>query len=99
MEPSASGLSSTTTPQNPEYLNSSVLLAFSAADLALEHDLSDIRNLNNTEKSTALGASKRAGSGDGDDENDDCNSIAEELEYLASSQAQESIREELFQAW
>jgi hypothetical protein len=88
MESSAAGLS--------EFLNSSVLLAFSAADLALEHDLSDIRNLDNTERSTAVCVSRRAG--EGDDDGDDCNSIAEELEYLASSQAQESIREELSEA-
>jgi hypothetical protein len=100
MDSSASDLSSSTPTQNPEYLNSSVLLAFSAADLALEHDLSDIRNLDNTEKTTTLCASRRAGDtdGDGDDDGDDCNSMAEELEYLASSQAQESIREELSEA-
>jgi hypothetical protein len=100
MESSPSGLSSSNPTQNREYLNSSVLLAFSAADLALEHDLSDIRNLDNTEKSTTLGASRRAGDtdGDGDGDGDDCNSMDEELEYLASSQAQESIREELSEA-
>lgn len=97
MESFRSGLSA---PQNQEYLNSSVHFAFSAADLALEHDLSDIRSLENTEKSTTLDASRRAGGGGGcdGDADDDCNSIAEELEYLASYQAQEIIREELSEA-
>jgi hypothetical protein len=99
MESSASsGLSCTATTQDLEYLNSSVHLAFSAADLALEHDLSVIRNLDhNTERSTALFASKRVGE-QGEYDGDDCNSIAEELEYLASSHTQESIREELSEA-
>jgi hypothetical protein len=100
MKSSPLGLSSTASPQNPEYLKGSVLLAaFSAANLALEHDLTDIRNLENTEQSAAMGTSRRAGGGDGeDDDADDCNSIAAELEYLASSQAQENIREELSEA-
>jgi hypothetical protein len=97
MESSTSGLSSTATTQDPEYLNSSVHLAFSAADLALEHDLSVIRNLDhNTESSSVLFASRRVG--EVDDYGDDCNSIAEELDYLASSHTQESIREELSEA-
>jgi hypothetical protein len=97
MESSASGLFCTATTQDPEYLNSSVHLAFSAADLALEHDLSIIRNLDNTEeRSTALFPSRTVG--EDDDYGDDCNSIAEELEYLASSHTQESIREELSEA-
>jgi hypothetical protein len=81
------------TKENMESLNSSVFLAFSAADLALEHDLSDIRNWETAEKSTALGASRRAGD---DDDDDDYDSIAAEIDHLSSFQ--DSIREELSEA-
>jgi hypothetical protein len=93
MEASPSDLSSSADPPNPEYLNSSVLLAFSAANMALEHDLSDIRNWETTEKSTALDASRRTGD---DEEEDDCDSMASEIDHLSSFQ--ESVREELSEA-
>jgi hypothetical protein len=96
MESSPSDLSSTATPSNPEYLNSSILLAFTAANMTFEHCLSDIHNWETTmKKSAALDASRSSG-GDDDDDGDDCDSIAAEIDHLSSFQ--ESIRQELSEA-